>query len=183
MPAKHGPTTIAIDASALDFFYQSQIEELTRIRRAVADQATQRKRLELQANSIRQQVTKLERLLDQAPREDLRQEAEQRLITTKESLLQFERRHSEASKLEEEMTLHSLSSQQIIDSFRTNREQFRAEYQSLESLTKSTGLVRRSTADGLTDEAALKIGAITSLLELDLPPQIPAGLEGGRQAE
>jgi len=44
----------------LDTAYERQLEVLTRARRAVADVATSRKRLELQANQLEQQIGKLE---------------------------------------------------------------------------------------------------------------------------
>src|SRR5580693_10052615 len=65
----------------LDYAYQRQLENLTRVRRGVADVATSRKRVELQMNQINQQANKLE---DQARkalsmgREDLARSALER---------------------------------------------------------------------------------------------------------
>ncbi len=44
----------------LDYAYQRQLEMLTRVRRAVADIATARKRLELQVQQLEEIVSKLE---------------------------------------------------------------------------------------------------------------------------
>ena len=44
----------------LDYAYQRQLEMLTRVRRAAADIATSRKRLELQINQLGLTITKLE---------------------------------------------------------------------------------------------------------------------------
>jgi hypothetical protein len=58
----------------LDQAYQRQLEMLTRLRRAVADMATARKRLELQTVQLEQLVTRLgeQRIKDQqAGRSDL----------------------------------------------------------------------------------------------------------------
>ena len=43
----------------LDYSYQKQLELLQKVRRGVADVATSRKRVELQANQLQQQSDKL----------------------------------------------------------------------------------------------------------------------------
>src|SRR5947207_8400939 len=62
----------------LDYSYQKQLELLQKVRRGVADVATSRKRLELQAQQLQQQADKLENQGRQAlaaGREDLAREA------------------------------------------------------------------------------------------------------------
>ena len=44
----------------LDLSYEKQLEQLTKIRRSVADVATARKRIELQATSLKEQAEKLQ---------------------------------------------------------------------------------------------------------------------------
>ncbi|HLK45826.1 MAG TPA: PspA/IM30 family protein, partial [Acidimicrobiales bacterium] len=44
----------------LDLSYERQLENLTKVRRAVADVATARKRIELQANELKKQGDKLQ---------------------------------------------------------------------------------------------------------------------------
>ena len=62
----------------LDYSYQRMLDQLTQVRRGVADVATSRKRLELQANQLTQSGAKLEEQARQAiaqNREDLAREA------------------------------------------------------------------------------------------------------------
>ena len=71
----------------LDYSYQKQLDLLQKVRRGVADVATSRKRVELQANQLNEQVEKLnlqaQRALEQN-REDLAREA----LTRKSGLQQ-----------------------------------------------------------------------------------------------
>ena len=46
----------------LDLSYEKQLENLTKVRKAVADVATARKRIELQATEIQKQADKLQGL-------------------------------------------------------------------------------------------------------------------------
>ena len=50
----------------LDYSYQRQLELLQKVRRGVADVATSRKRVELQANQLQQQSDKLQSQAQQA---------------------------------------------------------------------------------------------------------------------
>src|SRR5271163_2586466 len=65
-------------ADMLDLSYEQQIENLQKVRRALADVATARKRLELQASQLQAQADKLQDQAKQAlaqNREDLAREA------------------------------------------------------------------------------------------------------------
>src|SRR5436305_8363805 len=71
----------------LDYSYQRQLEMLTKVRRGVADVATSRKRVELQANQLQDQSDKLTAQAQKAlsmGREDLAREA----LTRKSALTQ-----------------------------------------------------------------------------------------------
>ena len=62
----------------LDYSYQRQLEMLQQVRRGLADVATSRKRIELQATQLQQSATKLQDQARQAMeqnREDLAREA------------------------------------------------------------------------------------------------------------
>ncbi len=52
----------------LDYSYQRQLELLQKVRRGVADVATSRKRVELQANGLNTQVDKLNAQAQEGPR-------------------------------------------------------------------------------------------------------------------
>src|ERR671919_1862414 len=71
----------------LDYSYQKQLEMLQKVRRGVADVATSRKRVELQATQLQQQSDKLQSQAQQAlsgGREELAREA----LTRKSALQQ-----------------------------------------------------------------------------------------------
>src|SRR5580658_9783556 len=65
-------------AETLDYSYEEQLRQLQNVKRGIADVATAKKRLELQYNSMEQQVDKLDgqaKQALQANREDLAREA------------------------------------------------------------------------------------------------------------
>ena len=80
----------------LDMSYQRQLETLTRVRRAVADVATSRKRLELQAGQLEQQIGKLgdqSRNAMEMARGDLAEQARARQDAAWEQLADLRRRY------------------------------------------------------------------------------------------
>jgi hypothetical protein len=81
MPVEVHPEQTRAD---LDHAYQRQLEMLTRVRRAIAEMATARKRLELQILQLEQAVTRLgeQRIKDQqAGRSDLAAEVGARRLS------------------------------------------------------------------------------------------------------
>src|ERR1700733_11522025 len=68
----------------LDLSYEKQLEQLQQVRRGVADVATARKRIELQAQQLQQSATKLQNQARESlaqDREDLAREALSRRAT------------------------------------------------------------------------------------------------------
>ena len=82
---------------ALDYSYQRQLEALTKVRRGVANVATSRKRVELQAAQLEQSAARLasqrEKALD-VGREDLASEARSREAAVREQLSDVRRQLS-----------------------------------------------------------------------------------------
>lgn len=123
----------------LDYSYEKQREMLTQVKRGIADVATSRKRVELQAQQLQQKATKLEsqarQALDQG-REDLAREAlsrRQSLGTQLEGLrLQHEQLQAEETKL----TQASHRLQAKVDAFRTRKETVKATYTAAEAQTR-----------------------------------------------
>jgi phage shock protein A len=123
----------------LDYSYQRQRELLSKVRRGVADVATSRKRVELQATQLEQQSQKLH---DQAQkalsmgREDLAREA----LTRKSALTgQIEDLKTQQAQLqgeEEKLTLASQRLQAKVESFRTRKETIKASYTAAEAQTR-----------------------------------------------
>ena len=113
----------------LDVAYQRQLEMLTRVRRAVAEVATSRKRLELQANQLEQQIGKLgdqSRKAMEAGRGDLAEEAGVRRGAAREQLADLQRQYAEVQAEEERVTVASQRLQAKVDAFRTRKEAIKA---------------------------------------------------------
>lgn len=123
----------------LDYSYQRQIELLSKVRRGVADVATSRKRVELQANQLEQQSQKLH---DQAQkalsmgREDLAREALTRRSALTGQLSDLKAQQAQLQGEEEKLTLASQRLQAKVESFRTRKETIKATYTAAEAQTK-----------------------------------------------
>ena len=126
MPVEVRPEQIRPD---LDHAYQRQLEMLTRIRRAVAEMATARKRLELQISQLEQLVTRLgeQRIKDQqAGRSDLAAEVGARLPVVGAQLADLRSQHASVRSEEERLTAASRRLQHKVDDFRTRKEAAKA---------------------------------------------------------
>jgi phage shock protein A len=123
----------------LDLSYEQQLEQLTKIRRSVADVATARKRIELQAASLKEQADKLQTqakaALEQA-NEPLAREALSRRATLGAQLSDLEAQHTSIGEQEAKLieTMHLLETQ--IEAFRTKKETLKATYTAAEAQTK-----------------------------------------------
>src|SRR6266545_4098751 len=107
----------------LDYSYEKQLELLQKMKRGVADVATSRKRIELQAQQLQSAATKLEGQAKQAiaqNREDLAREA-------------LARRSGIASQLQDLQAQHD---QLKVEAFRTRKETIKATYTAAEAQTK-----------------------------------------------
>jgi phage shock protein A len=139
----------------LDYSYQRQLEALTKVRRGVADVATSRKRVELQAAQLEQGAAKLasqgEKALDMG-REDLAREARSREAAIREQLSDMRRQLSALAGEEERLTVASQRLQAKVDAFRTRKETIKATYTAEE-------------ASQTVREAFASIGEDTSELE------------------
>jgi phage shock protein A len=123
----------------LDYSYQKQIELLSKVRRGVADVATSRKRVELQANQLEQQSQKLQ---DQAQkalgmgREDLAREALTRKSGLTGQINDLKMQQAQLQGEEEKLTLASQRLQAKVESFRTKKETIKATYTAAEAQTR-----------------------------------------------
>jgi phage shock protein A len=91
----------------LDLTYEKQLENLQKVRRALADVATARKRLELQANDLKAQADKLQTQAKQAlsqNQEDLAREALARRATIGEQLEGLGTQHQQVETQEQQLT-------------------------------------------------------------------------------
>ena len=123
----------------LDYSYQRQLELLQKVRRGVADVATSRKRVELQANGLTTQADKLTQQAQKAlevGREDLAREALTRRSGIQQQLADLQAQHAQLLGEEEKLTSASRRLQAKVDSFRTRKETIKATYSAAEAQTR-----------------------------------------------
>src|SRR5712691_446406 len=135
----------------LDMSYQRQLEILTRVRRAVADVATSRKRLELETAHLEQQIGKLgdqSRKAMEEGRGDLAEEARARRDAARERLADLRRQYADVQAEEERVTVASQRLQAKVDTFRTRKEAIKAVY------TAAQAAAEAAWAEAVIDDAS-----------------------------
>lgn len=163
----------------LDYSYQRQLEMLQKVRRGVADVATSRKRIELQADQLKASATKLEGQARQAlgqGREDLATEALTRRSGIATQLTDLETQHAQLSAQEAKLIESSQRLQAKVESFRTQKETIKATYTAAEAQTKigeavsgiseemgDTGMAMQRAQDKVATMQA-RAGAVDELL-------------------
>ncbi|MHB8682353.1 MAG: PspA/IM30 family protein [Acidimicrobiales bacterium] len=123
----------------LDLSYEKQVENLQKVRRAVAEVATARKRIEMQAAQLKQQAEKLQGQARQAlgqDREDLAREALSRRAAIAAELAELDTQHSQIVDQEERLTLTVQRLQTDVEAFRTRKETMKATYTAAEAQTR-----------------------------------------------
>jgi phage shock protein A len=164
----------------LDYSYEKQLEMLQKVRRGVADVATSKKRLELQAAKLEQSITKLDgqaRTALQQNREDLARVALER---KKGIQLQLQDIDEQRAQLQTEQDKLVVAEQRLtakVEAFRTRKETIKAQYTAAEAQTKIgeavTGVSEDMADVGLAIERAenktetmrARAGAIDELIE------------------
>ena len=123
----------------LDLSYEKQIEQLTKVRRGVADVATARKRIELQAQGLQKQADKLQGQAKAAlaqGNEDLAREALSRRAALGEQLTELKTQHDQITEQEQKLVQTSQELQARVERFRTQKETMKASYTAAEAQTK-----------------------------------------------
>lgn len=164
----------------LDYSYEKQLELLQKVRRGVADVATSKKRLELQAAKLEQSVEKLDGQARQALQQDREDLARVALERKKGVQLQLQSIDEQRATLQAEQDKLVLAEQRLtakVEAFRTRKETIKAQYTAAEAQTKigeAVSGVSEEMADvGLAVERAesktetmrARAGAIDELLE------------------
>jgi phage shock protein A len=134
----------ALDAAedpreTLDYSYVKQQELLQKVRRGVADVATSRKRVELQAQQLQQSSGKLQAQAQQAlaaGREDLAREALTRKAGIDQQITDLQAQEANLQAQEEKLVQSSQRLQAKVESFRTRKETIKAQYTAAEAQTK-----------------------------------------------
>src|SRR5918992_3292919 len=120
----------ALDAAedpreTLDYSYERQQDMLQKMRRAVADVATSRKRVELQVQQLENSATKLEGQARQAlaqNRDDLAREALTRRVAIRNELADLEMRRDQLRDEEARLAEASRRLEAKVQAFRTRKE-------------------------------------------------------------
>jgi phage shock protein A len=123
----------------LDYSYEKQLELLQKMKRGVADVATSRKRIELQAQQLQASAGKLEGQAKQAlaqNREDLAREALARRSGIATQLQGLQVQHDQLKAEEAKLVDAQRRLQTKIEAFRTRKETIKASYTAAEAQTK-----------------------------------------------
>ena len=162
----------------LDYSYEQQLQQLQNVKRGIADVATAKKRLEMQYNTMQQQVDKLDgqaKQALQANREDLAREA----LTRKAALQgQLDGIMQQGQQLEAQQQKLVDGEKQLsmkIESFRSQKEVIKAQYSAAEAQVRigeaATGIGEHMADVGMavqrakdkTDQMQARASAIDEL--------------------
>ncbi len=123
----------------LDYSYEQQLENVTKVRRAVADVATARKRIEMQAQQLKDQGDKLSEQAKaalQQNNEPLAREALTRREAIVAQLKDLDTQHASIVDQEQKLEATSTRLQSEVEQFRTRKETIKATYTAAEAQTK-----------------------------------------------
>jgi len=123
----------------LDLSYEKQLENIQKMRRSIAEVATAKKRVEIQANQLQAQGSKLQeqaRLALGQGREDLAREALTRRATIAEELTELETQHTQISAQQDKLVETSERLQAQVAAFRTRKETLKATYTAAEAQSR-----------------------------------------------
>src|SRR3954464_12580800 len=145
----------------LDYSYEQMVQQLQNVKRGVADVVTAKKRLEIQTQTIEQNVVKLETQARQAVaanREDLARQALERQAIAQGQLQDMD---TQVQGLEDQQEKLVASQQQLetrIESFRSQKEVLKAQYSAAEAQVKvgeaATGIGQHMQDTGMAIQRA-----------------------------
>ena len=123
----------------LDYSYERQLDMLQKMKRGVADVATSRKRIELQAQQLQRTAAKLEGQARQAVaqgREDLAREALTRRQGLATELASLQSQHDQLRAEEQKLVEAAQRLEAKVAAFRTRKETIKANYTAAEAQTR-----------------------------------------------
>ena len=136
----------------LDYSYEQMIQQLQNVKRGVADVVTAKKRLELQTQTIEQNVVKLETQARQAVaanREDLARQALERKSGVQQQLQGLDQQVQQLEAQQEKLIENEKKMRQKIEAFRTKKEVIKAQYSASEAQVRIS-----EAASGVGEEMA-----------------------------
>src|SRR3954451_4549438 len=145
----------------LDYSYEQMIQQLQNVKRGVADVVTAKKRLELQTQSIEQNVVKLETQARQAVaanREGLARQALERKAAAQQQLQGLDTQVQQLADQQEKLIASQQQLETRIESFRSQKEVIKAQYSAAEAQVKigeaATGIGRGMQDTGMAIQRA-----------------------------
>src|ERR671936_3171478 len=120
----------------LDYSYEKQLELLQNVKRGVADVVTAKKRLQLQTQSLEQNVVKLETQARQAlgaGREDLARAALERKSAVQQQLQDLDGQIQQLEQQQEKLVASEKQLSAKVEAFRTQKETIKAQYSAAEA--------------------------------------------------
>jgi phage shock protein A len=145
----------------LDYSYEQMLTQLQNVKRGVADVVTAKKRLELQTQSIEQNVVKLETQARQAVaanREDLARQALERKAVAQQQLQGLDTQVQQLAEQQERLVASQQQLEARIESFRSEKEVIKAQYSAAQAQVKigeaATGIGRGMADTGQAIERA-----------------------------
>ena len=123
----------------LDYSYEQMIQQLQNVKRGVADVVTAKKRLELQTQTIEQNVVKLETQARQAVaanREDLARQALERKAAAQQQLQGLDAQVQQLQGQQEQLVASQQQLETRIEAFRSEKEVIKAQYSAAQAQVK-----------------------------------------------
>jgi phage shock protein A len=164
----------------LDYSYEQMIQQLQNVKRGVADVVTAKKRLELQTQTIEQNVVKLETQARQAVaanREDLARQALERKAAAQQQLQGLDAQVQQLQGQQEQLVASQQQLETRIEAFRSEKEVIKAQYSAAQAQVKigeaATGIGKgmANTGEAIqrardkTEELQARASAIEELTE------------------
>jgi phage shock protein A len=147
--------------TALDYSYQRQLQLLQDVKRGIVEVTTSRRRLDLQAAKLRENVTKLDgqaRTALQQNREDLARLALQRKQAAQMQLNDLDTQIASLEQEQQKLQDAEMRLRTKVESFRTRKETIKAQYSAAEAQVRigeaATGLSEEMADVGLAIERA-----------------------------
>jgi phage shock protein A len=149
-------------AETLDYSYEKQLELLQNVKKGIADVVTSKKRLQLQAGKLEQQVVKLDTQARQAlsaGREDLARTALERKQLAQTELQSLDQQVAELEEQQQRLTENEAKLRAKIEAFRTKKEVIKAQYSAAEAQVQiseaATGVGEQMADVGLAMQRAM----------------------------
>ncbi len=163
----------------LDLSYEKQLEQLQQVKRGLADVATARKRIEMQAQQLQTTAKKYQDQASQAVaqnREDLARDALTRRSQIATQLEQLKTQHDQLLTQEDHLKTTNMQLQARVEAFRTQKETLKASYtaaqaqasigEAVSGISESmsdTGLAMQRAQDKIAQMQA-RAGAVDELM-------------------